>query len=87
MLLLSEGASNQVYLALRIAICLLTAPPEDPCPIILDDALVSFDDTRMGYALDYLKELSKTRQIILFTCQGREGEYFRGDDGVTLISL
>ncbi len=86
-LLLSEGASNQVYLALRIAICLLTAPPEDPCPIILDDALVSFDDTRMGYALDYLKELSKTRQIILFTCQGREGEYFRGDDGVTLISL
>lgn len=86
-LLLSEGASNQVYLALRIAICLLAAPQDDPGPIILDDALVSFDDTRMGYALDYLKELSKTRQIILFTCQSREGEYFRGDDSVTLTAL
>jgi uncharacterized protein YhaN len=86
-LTLSEGASNQVYLSLRIAICLLASSQSEPGPIILDDALMSFDDTRMGYALDYLKELSNTRQIILFTCQNREGEYFRGDNDVSLISL
>lgn len=86
-LALSEGTSNQIYLALRIAVCLLTAPGEDPCPIILDDALVTFDDERMGYALDYLKELAKTRQVILFTCQSREGAYFAGDSEVTVTAL
>ncbi len=84
---LSEGTSNQVYLALRIAVCLLATPGDDPCPIILDDALVSFDDERMGYALDYLKELSESRQVILFTCHSREREYFHGDSGVTAVNM
>ena len=86
-LTLSEGTSNQIYLALRIAVCLLTTAQEDPCPIILDDALVTFDDERMGYALDYLKELAKTRQVILFTCQSREGAHFAGDSEVNVTAL
>ena len=39
---------------------------------ILDDALLGFDDKRAKAALELLKELSKERQIILFTCQSRE---------------
>lgn len=85
-LTLSEGTSNQVYLALRIAVCLLATPQDDPCPVILDDALISFDDERMGYALDYLKELAETRQIILFTCHSREGTYFKNDSSVNVVS-
>ena len=48
---------------------------ENAVPIVLDDALVNFDDGRMAAALDYLVELSKTRQILLMTCQSREAAY------------
>lgn len=42
-------------------------------PLILDDALVRFDDTRMQAALAILEDMAKSRQVILFTCQQREG--------------
>ena len=41
-------------------------------PIILDDALIRFDDRRLEKAVELLKELGKERQILLFSCQGRE---------------
>ena len=84
-LMLSAGTADQVYLSLRLAACEVVLPQEDPCPIVLDDALVSFDDTRAGLALDYLKETAKTRQILLFTCQGREAAHFAGDPDVNVI--
>lgn len=75
--LLSRGASDQLYLAVRLAVCQLVLPPEQAAPIILDDALVNFDDERMAATLDYLLELSAQRQILLFTCQRREAAYLR----------
>ena len=84
---LSEGTENQLYLALRIAMCELILTGDDPCPLILDDALFSFDDERMKKTLDYLKEISETRQILLFSCQTREAEYFKGADDVHFITL
>ena len=72
---LSQGAADQLYLAVRLAICEMVLPPEKSVPILLDDALVNFDDERMAAALDYLLELSSQRQILLFTCQKREGDY------------
>lgn len=69
---LSQGAADQAYLALRLAICLLALPGEDPAPLILDDALVSFDDERLRLALVALGELAEARQVLLFTCQSRE---------------
>ena len=74
---LSQGASDQLYLAVRLAVCQLVLPAENAAPIILDDALVSFDDGRMAAALDYLLELSAQRQILLFTCQSREAACLR----------
>lgn len=73
--LLSQGTADQLYLAVRLAICQLVLPAKDPAPILLDDALVTFDDDRMAAALDYLTELAKDRQILLFTCQHRELDY------------
>lgn len=70
--LLSQGTADQAYLALRLAICLLALPGEDPAPLILDDALVSFDDARLGLALRLLEELAQERQVLVFTCQSRE---------------
>lgn len=74
---LSEGAMNQLYLALRLAICELALPEADPCPLVLDDALVNFDDARCNRALMLLRELGRQRQILLFTCQQRESAFFR----------
>lgn len=69
---LSTGTAAQLYLAVRLAICMLALPEEESCPIILDDALLGFDDKRAKAALELLQELAKERQIILFTCQSRE---------------
>ena len=81
---LSAGALDQLYFALRIAMCELALTGE-ACPMILDDALVNFDDNRMALALDLLLELSGSRQILLFTCHRREAEYFRENPAVTII--
>ena len=69
----SEGTGDQMYLALRLAVWEVLAPE---CPIVLDDALIRFDQERMERALDLLKELSEKRQILLFSCQEREKEYW-----------
>ncbi len=85
--LLSQGTIDQLYLAVRLAVCELALPREDPAPLVLDDALTAFDDVRMGLALDCLRELGKERQILLFTCHRREGTYLAQMPGVTLIDL
>ena len=46
----------------------------DDAPIVLDDALAMFDDERAEKALRVLKELSGTRQILLFSCHSREAQ-------------
>lgn len=85
--LLSLGTLDQLYLAVRLSICESALPADDPPPIVLDDALVRFDDERCRAALELLLEESKSRQILLFTCQHRESAYLSGRDGVTFLSL
>ena len=70
--LLSAGTADQLYLAARLAICDLVLPPERSVPIVLDDALANFDDERCRAALIWLEEAARQRQILLFTCHGRE---------------
>ena len=63
---LSSGTKDQLYLALRLAICDLILPE---APMILDDALLCFDPERREQAMQTLREEAAHRQIILFTCQ------------------
>ena len=65
----SDGTVDQLYLALRLAVAEELTPD---APLILDDALVRFDDVRLKAALDILEETAVSKQVILFTCQGRE---------------
>ena len=65
----SDGTMDQLYLSLRLAVAEELTPH---APLILDDALVRFDDARMRAAVSILQELAKTKQVICFTCQGRE---------------
>ena len=74
---LSQGTADQLYLAVRLAICDLVLPQEKKAPLVLDDALITFDDGRMEAALTYLAQLARERQILLFTCQHREAAFLR----------
>lgn len=85
--LLSTGTADQLYLAVRLAICEMILPLEQNPPLILDDALLTFDDMRLGKTLDYLTRLGEKRQILLFTCQGREAAYLSGRVGVHIIHI
>lgn len=68
----SDGTVDQLYLALRLAVAEELTPT---APLILDDALVRFDDVRMAETLKILTEESAQKQVILFTCQSRETEW------------
>ncbi len=65
---LSSGTADQAYLSLRLAICELMSQNDSRLPVLLDDTLAQYDDTRTSIALKYLKEYSNDGQIILFTC-------------------
>ena len=68
----SDGTVDQLYLALRLAVAEALTPG---APLVLDDALVRFDDTRLKAALDILQAEAQRRQILLFTCQSRENTF------------
>ena len=87
LLTLSKGTADQLYLAVRLAVCDLVLPGEDPAPLVLDDALVHFDGERLALALDLLQELAQARQILLFTCQNRERLYWEDDCTVHVTDL
>lgn len=85
--LLSQGTADQLYLAVRLAICEMVLPADRKSPLILDDALANFDDDRLAAALDWLLIESTSRQILLFTCQNRESAYLAGREGVHFLTL
>ena len=68
----SDGTVDQLYLALRLAVAEELTPD---APLVLDDAFVRFDDCRLAQAMQILKETSQSKQVILFTCQGREKQW------------
>ncbi len=84
---LSAGAVDQLYLALRLAVCELALPAEEPCPMILDDALVNFDEQRLARALERIRTIAGQRQVLLFSCHEREARYFENDPTVAQIPV
>lgn len=69
---LSGGTIDQLYFALRYGI--ISSISRDNLPLILDDSFIQYDDKRLKNVLELLIDLSKERQIILFTCHKREKE-------------
>ena len=70
---LSGGTVDQLYFALRIAASDLVSGGSK-LPLFLDDSFVQYDRRRLENVMGYLLEEAKERQIILFTCHGRERE-------------
>lgn len=66
----SRGTSGQIYFALRLALGELTANGDEP--MFIDDMLTPYDGARAEAAFDLICEISKKRQVILFTCHERD---------------
>ncbi len=81
---LSTGTAAQLYLSVRLAMCEMLAKIEC-APIVLDDALIAFDDERCKDALQYLSEFSSHKQVLLFTCHGREGRLAPENAGLQML--
>lgn len=71
---LSEGTRYQLYLALRLASIERFVESAEPLPLVLDDALIHFDDTRKKAAFSVLAELAERLQILFFTHHERDVE-------------
>jgi uncharacterized protein YhaN len=65
---LSRGAAEQLYLAMRLALVRQYASHMDALPVVFDDVFVNFDPERAGNTLQAVRELSRTHQVLLFTC-------------------
>lgn len=72
--ILSGGTTDQMYLALRLAMGDIIAPSGEKLPLIMDEILAQYDDFRTRETLKFLCELAIERQIIFFTCKKREVE-------------
>jgi uncharacterized protein YhaN len=64
---MSEGARDQLYLALRLATLETYLAKHEPIPFVVDDILIKFDDDRSVAALKALARLSELTQVIFFT--------------------
>ena len=67
----SDGTVDALYLSLRLAVAEELTPN---APLVLDDALARLDDRRLAAVMDILKDMAEKKQVILFSCQGREKE-------------
>lgn len=64
---MSSGTCDQLYMALRFAAIELQLEKQGSIPIILDDVLLTFDDSRAANALQVLEQISRKTQVLYFT--------------------
>ena len=64
---MSDGTTDQLYLAVRLASLDAYMERNEAMPFIVDDILIKFDDERATAALQVLAEISKRTQVIFFT--------------------
>jgi uncharacterized protein YhaN len=64
---LSRGTIDQIYLAARLSLVEVMCGERCP-PLLLDDPFVTFDPRRLDRAMELIREFSRGRQVIIFTC-------------------
>lgn len=70
---LSGGTVDQFYFACRMAIVDILSGRSD-LPFVLDDSFAQYDLKRLENIMAYLLEVSRDRQIMIFTCHHRDRE-------------
>ena len=85
---MSTGTMGQLYFALRLAGYRSFAREPGPLPMILDDIMETFDDTRARAALRLCAEIGTNGQAILFTHHAHLVELARDTiKGVTVVNM
>ena len=64
---MSDCSQDQLYLTLRLASLEKFSADGEPLPLLVDDALVSFDDARAQAAPKVLGNLGAKTQVIFLT--------------------
>ncbi|WP_295957557.1 YhaN family protein [Rhodoferax sp.] len=64
---MSEGTADQLYLALRLAALELQRSNGADMPLVLDDVLMTSDDTRATHIFQALARFAEGGQVLLFT--------------------
>ena len=83
---LSRGLVEQIWFAWRLA----HADELDPaasCPLVLDETFACWDPNRVAGAAKLLGEISRKRQVFLFTCRPAIAETFRRHGCARVIEL
>lgn len=85
---MSTGTMGQLYFALRLAGYRSFALEPGPLPMILDDIMETFDDTRAKAALQLCADIGVNGQAILFTHHAHLVELARETiDGVAVVNM
>ena len=64
----SRGTREQLYLSMRLGLIEEYESRSESLPIVMDDVLVNFDDSRKAKVIATLAHFSRGRQIIVLTC-------------------
>ncbi len=89
---MSDGARDQLYLALRLSTLDHWFDVHEPIPFIVDDILLTFDDDRATAALRVLAAMSGRNQVLFFTHHehlvelARKTCYDNGVEGVQIVT-
>ena len=82
----SRGTREQLYLSMRLGLIEEYERRSEPLPIVMDDVLVNFDDSRKAKVIATLKRFSRDRQIIVLTCHQASLKAYR-EAGATQIEI
>jgi uncharacterized protein YhaN len=82
---LSRGTREQVFLALRLALIRDLGRHDVSLPLVMDDALVNFDDQRAPLAarvlVEFVAEQAAGRQMLVLTCHQHVARVFHEAGG------
>jgi len=74
---LSRGTREQLFLSVRFGLIRELGRRTEPLPVVVDEVLVNFDPDRALRAAKAFVELSRTNQILVFTCHPAVVELFQ----------
>ena len=78
---LSRGTREQLFLSLRFGLIRELGQRTEPLPVVVDEVLVNFDPVRALRAAVAFTELSKTNQVLVFTCHPTVVDLFHNAAG------
>ncbi len=83
---MSEGTTDQLFLALRLAAVEQSIAAGVQVPFLADDLFVNFDDGRAEAGLRVLAELARSTQVLFFTHHAHLRDIGRRVIGAELLS-